>query len=120
MDRLLEGAHVPELERVVAAARRDVTVVVAERDARGVAALGVRVGHLHRRADERLPVVPHLEKRLFKIQTLYLNTRGTEEHRGSICASYLAIPGSIGATTEVRTEKGPTNFFYLSSSAGQN
>ena len=78
VDRLLEGAHVPELERVVATARRDVTVVVAERDARGVAALGVRVGHLHRRADERFPVVPHLEKRLFKIQTLYLNTRETE------------------------------------------
>jgi hypothetical protein len=46
MDRFLEGPHVPKLESVVASTRRDVTVVVAESDARGVAALRVSVADL--------------------------------------------------------------------------
>ena len=58
----LESSNVPKFQRLVAAARRDVTVVVAERDARGVAAFGVRVAHLHRHVDERLAVVPQLKR----------------------------------------------------------
>jgi hypothetical protein len=61
VNRFFECANVPKFERFVTASSRDVTVVVAERDARCVAAFHVRVAHLHCHVDECLSVVPQLK-----------------------------------------------------------